>query len=112
VTRGQLEALGVVATQEKAEPAAIGPSHRPDARAWPSYQRCLEHPKAQKDGRPDRSLADFTWCMIAMDWGWSIEETAAQLMRVSAKAGENGEAYAHRTAQAAAQAERRGGCRR
>ena len=46
---------------------------------------------------PDISRADFTWCMTAVDWGWSIEATAAQLMEESSKARENGErhAFAH-----------------
>ncbi|MGA7315942.1 MAG: hypothetical protein WBX22_18440 [Silvibacterium sp.] len=32
---------------------------------------------------PDRSMADFTWCMTAIDWGWSIEEAARKLPEVS-----------------------------
>ena len=43
---------------------------------------------------PDISRADFTWCMTAISWGRGIEETAARLIEESAKAGENGEAYA------------------
>jgi hypothetical protein len=35
---------------------------------------------------PDRSMADFTWCMTAIDWGWSINETARKLPEVSEKA--------------------------
>jgi hypothetical protein len=66
----------------------------------PSYQHCLEHPKAQKDGRPDRSKADFTFCLLAIAWGWSVEETADRLMQESEKAQENGEEYASRTARA------------
>jgi hypothetical protein len=47
--------------------------------------------------------------LLAIDWGWRIEETAARLMQASAKAQENGEAYALRTARAAAAViERRG----
>jgi hypothetical protein len=33
-------------------------------------------------------MADFTWCMAAIDWGWPIEETAAKLPEVSEKARE------------------------
>ena len=48
-----------------------------------------------------------------MDWGWSVEETAARLMQESGKAQENGEAYALRTARnAAAALERRQGKQR
>ena len=108
VTRAELEALGVVAPEEKVTLTVIR-SHRSGSKGWPSYQRCLEHPNAQKEGRPDRSKADFTFCVLAIDWGWSVEETAARLMQESGKARENGDAYAFRTARnAAAAVERRG----
>jgi hypothetical protein len=62
----------------------------------------LEHPKAQKNGQPDRCKADFTFCLLAIDWGWSVEETADRLMQESGKAPENGVSYAQPTARAAA----------
>ena len=31
--------------------------------------------------------------MTAIDWGWSVEETAQRLMQESTKAQENGEKY-------------------
>jgi hypothetical protein len=78
---------------------------RPAGRKWPSYARCVEGaPEARAGGRPDISRADFTWCMIAIDWGWSVEETAARLMEQSPKARENGQRYALVTAQHAAAA--------
>ncbi len=78
---------------------------RPAVRKWPSYSRCVEGaPEAHAGGRPDISRADFTWCMIAIDWGWSVEETAARLMEQSPKARENGQRYALVTAQHAAAA--------
>jgi hypothetical protein len=47
--------------------------------------------------------------MTAIDWGWSIEETARRLLQESTKAQENGEKYALTTARnAAAAVERRG----
>lgn len=55
-----------------------------------------------REHRPDISRADFTWCMIAIDWGWSVTDTAARLMQLSPKARENGERYTLRTAQNAA----------
>lgn len=115
VTRAELEALGIVAFREKAPPAAIpGSRQRPSARGWPSYQRCVENaPPARSGGRPDISRADFTFCLLAIDWGWSLEETATRLMELSGKAQENGDAYALRTARnAAAAIERRGGVQR
>jgi hypothetical protein len=63
--------------------------------------------------RPDISRADFTFCLLAMDWEWGIEESAARLQQESGKARENGEAYALRTARtAAAVLERRRGPQR
>jgi hypothetical protein len=106
VTRADLEALGVVAPPEKTAPAATRTSpRRPATRGWPSYRRCLDNaPPRHEGGRPDRSRADYTFCLLAIDWGWGVEETAAQLLQESskAKAPENGEAYALRTARAAA----------
>jgi hypothetical protein len=106
VTRAELEALGLVAPAEP--PLPIPParvSHSSSSRRWPSYQRCLENAPAARGGsRPDVSRADFTWCLIALDWGFSIEETAARLIDESPKARESGEAYALRTARSAAAA--------
>ena len=115
VTRSDLEALGVVAPLETSPPPRRI-SRRPSGRkkAWPSYERCLQNaPPARDSDRPDISRADFTFCLLAIDWGWGIDATAARLMEESSKAQENGEAYALRTAQnAAAAIERRGGRKR
>ena len=112
VTRGMLEALGMVALPEMADPAlprACVSPRRPAARRWPDYRRCVENAPLARDGEhPDISRADFTWCLIAIDWGWGVEETASRLLHESSKAQENGEAYAVRTARnAAAAVERR-----
>ena len=61
-------------------------------------------PRMEATTGPTISRADFTWCMTAIDWGWSIEATAARLMEESAKAQENGEHYALTAAQNAAAA--------
>ena len=110
VTRTELEALGVVAPAEAVTPTTVRRSHRSGPGGWPSYRRCLESaPEAREGGRPDVSRADFTFCLLAIDWGWSVEEIADRLMQVSGKARDEGERYALRTAQAAARAvERRG----
>ena len=105
VTRIELEALGIVAPAEKITPTRVNRHQRSEPRGWPSYERCVEGaPEAREGGRPDISRADFTFCLLAIDWGWSIEETATRLMQVSRKAEENGVAYAERTAQRAATA--------
>ncbi len=95
----QLEAMGLVAAPE-AQPAASvfaaragqgrGRAHHPRTnKVWPDYARSLAGaPPCLQGSGPDRSLADFAWCMTAIDWGWSIEKTAAKLPEVSEKARE------------------------
>jgi RepB DNA-primase from phage plasmid len=115
VTRADLEALGVVAPPDTPAPEpARQPFKQPGAKGWPSYQRCVDHaPPVRGGGRPDVSRADFTFCLLALDWGRSVEEVADRLMQESTKAKENGERYALRTAQNAAMArERRQGPQR
>jgi hypothetical protein len=108
-SRAELKAIGMVAPEEKVIPAAIR-SHHGTPRGWPSYQRCLEGAPEKEEGGRDRSKADFAFCKIAIDWGWSVEEIADRLMQVSSKAQENGERYAQRTVgNAAAAGEQRGG---
>lgn len=111
VTRHELEAAGLVAAPH---PIPVvrpvrGPNWR--AKAWPSYERCLQNaPPAHCGDRPDVSRADFTFCLMAIDWGWSIEETCQRLREKSSKARENGEGYARLTAhRAAAAADRKRG---
>ena len=116
-TRAELTSAGLVAAP--APPPAIIPrrvSPTPTGlRKWPSYQRCVQQapPVHGGDNRPDISKADFVWCMTAIDWGWSVEDTAGRLFEVSTKAQENGEHYALLTAQNAAAAvqRRRGNAR-
>ncbi len=110
VTPAELEALGIVAPAPPEPPPPARASPPRANRGWPSYQRCLQNaPPARSGDRPDVSRADFTFCLLAIDWGWGIEETAARLMEESNKAREEGERYALRTTQnAAAAVERRG----
>jgi hypothetical protein len=106
VTRGELEAAGLVAA-----PAPI-PAIRRDrprrswgAKAWPSYERCLQNaPAAHRSDRPDVSRADFTFCLLAIDWGWGLEETCQRLLENSSKGRSDGERYARLTAERAAAA--------
>jgi hypothetical protein len=115
VTRDELGALGLVAAAEKAGATPIpGMRGGSAARGWPNYRRCIENaPEAREGGRPDISRADYTFCLLAIDWGRTVEETADRLMQESEKAQTEGERYAMRTAKAAASAiERRGGRKR
>jgi hypothetical protein len=106
VTRGELEVLGLVTAPDPV--SVVGPGRGYPARrvkAWPSYERCLQNAPPTHDGdRPDVSRADFTFCLLAIDWGWSLAETWERLLEKSSKARENGEAYARLTAQHAAAA--------
>jgi hypothetical protein len=108
---GELERLSLVAEPEAVRPL---PPPRPRAgnastRKWPSYARCVDGaPLNHNETGPDISKADFVWCMTAITWGWSVDETTARLMEESAKARENGERYADLTARnAGAAVERR-----
>jgi hypothetical protein len=107
-TTAELEGLGLVAAPEKVEPLKVVTVPRNDNRKWPSYQRCVQGAPENRDkSGPDISRADFTWCMTALTWGWSVEDTAVRLMEESAKARENGERYALITAQNASEAVQR-----
>ena len=99
----ELERLGLVAAPEVVAqplrtpaPARVSPGTN---RKWPSYAKCLDGaPLDSEETGPDRSRADFVWCMTAITWGWSVQDTAARLMEESSKAQANGKAYAELTA--------------
>jgi hypothetical protein len=127
VTKEQLEAMGLVAAPEPqiSTPAFTARTsqgrtgqHSPTrAKVWPDYARSLAGAPPSRDGSgPDRSMADFTWCMTAIDWGFPIEETAAKLPEVSEKAHERvqlrDEGYPLITAQNAAAAVERNALKR
>jgi hypothetical protein len=107
----ELEQAGFVAPQEQPRPPRPAlssrreryASARPGWKNWPSYEMCLNGAPKGTSGNPKRSLADFTWCRTAIEWGWSVEATAGHLVEVSTKAKENGEAYAMLTARRAAE---------
>lgn len=99
----ELERMGLVAPLETFAPI---PRARPGSRGtdkWPSYAMCLDKAPRNRDGSgPDRSRADYVWCMIAISWGHSIDDTAERLMQESRKAREYGKSYALHTARQAA----------
>lgn len=118
-TAAELERLGLVAAPEPPARKPYSPARPRDGagpRRWPDYARCLQGapPSQSRRGQTRDSIADFTWCMIALDWGFSTEATAARLMEESQKAQENGETYAARTVgnAAAAVARRTGAAQR
>jgi hypothetical protein len=127
VTKEQLEAMGLVAAPEPKITAQAFTARTPQvrtsqqsatrAKVWPDYARSLAGAPPSRDGSgPDRSMADFTWCMTAIDWGWSIEDTAQKLPEVSEKAHERvqlrDEGYPLITAQNAAAAVERNALKR
>jgi hypothetical protein len=105
-TPAELETAGLVAAIERPKPSPPRVSRDScSPRRWPSYARCVQQAQTVHQGdRPDISKVDFVWCMTAIDWGWSIEATAARLLEESPKAVENGPKYASLTAQNAAAA--------
>jgi hypothetical protein len=104
----KLERLGLVAPPEEFAPLHASPARSiPGSnRKWPSYEMCLDRapPSQGSPGQNRRSIADFTWCLIAADWGWTVEEIADRLLEESDKAQDNGHAYALQTATRAAEA--------
>jgi hypothetical protein len=123
MTRDQLEAMELVAAPEPEASTPAFAARAPQSRAahrakvWPDYARTLAGAPPSRDGSgPDRSMADFTWCMTAIDWGFSIEDTAQKLPEVSEKARERvqlrDEGYPLITAQNAAAAVERNALKR
>jgi hypothetical protein len=119
MTTAQLDALGLVAAPEpeiavpsfeaRIQQTRNGNLSTKSARPWPSYAISLAGAPPNRAGTgPDRSMADFSWCMTAIDWGRGIEETVAKLIDVSERARERirfkDEGYALITAQNAAAA--------
>ena len=100
----ELEQLGLVAAPEPvAQPLRIHAPRISGNRSWPSYTRCLDGaPLNSEETGPDVSRADFVFCMTAITWGWSVDDTAERLMEESSKAQANGKNYAALTARNAA----------
>ena len=102
----ELDPAGLVAPEEHAHCAPRhAPTHRRRHRmlVWPSYAGCLaDAPGARNHEGKDRSAADFNFCLISIDRGWSVEAAANQLMAESEKARSTGYSYALFTAKEAA----------
>jgi hypothetical protein len=63
---------------------------------------CLDKAPPNRTGSgPDRSRADYVWCMIAISWSHGVDDTAARLLQESAKAREEGKSYGLQTARQA-----------
>ena len=58
---------------------------------------CLDRaPRNRAGSGPDRSRADYVWCMVAISWGHGVDETAARLMQESRKARRKAKATLYR----------------
>jgi hypothetical protein len=108
MTPAQLQELHLLAEPEQSA-AVVNLRPRRDSREthrekqWPDYERCLAGaPRSTTGNGPDRSLADYFFCKMAAQRGWSLEETEQKLLEVSEKARERArrgdEGYAHVTA--------------
>jgi hypothetical protein len=112
-----LEALGLVAP-ENITPTVVRLNTSRNCnrlgteRSWPDYERCVKGAPVAREGGPDRSKADFTWCMFGAQRGHSIKDIAARLLEVSSKAQEDARrhdaGYARVTAENGADAAERG----
>jgi hypothetical protein len=116
-TPDALEALGLVAPEDPAPTVVRLNTSRYSNRlgkhrSWPDYEMCVKGAPVAKEGGPDRSKADFVWCLMAAQRGHSIEDIAARLLEVSSKAQENSrrpdEGYALVTAENASSAAEKG----
>ena len=104
----ELEQLGLVAPPEDFALLPEAPTRALGSRKWPSYALALDGAPLDSEGQgPDRSRADFVWCMTAITWGFGVDETAERLIEESSKARANGKTYAVTTARNAALAVQR-----
>jgi hypothetical protein len=105
VTAAELEQLGLVAPKEHFAPIAPARFESAHMRQWPDFQYNLDRAKPNKAGTgPDLSGVDFVWCMTAATWGFDVNDTAEELLKVSEHARQQSdpEDYAKRTAKNAA----------
>jgi hypothetical protein len=98
-----LERLGLVAPPEELPPLPPPRSIPGSNRKWPIYAIALEGAPLDSEGQgPDRSRADFVWCLTAATWGFGVDDIAQRLLEESSKARANGKGYAEITARKAA----------
>ena len=93
MSHAELEQRGILAPPEPPAVIQLHFRRRPSAaegeRTWPDFERCVAGaPPNQEGRRPDRSMADFFWCMMAAQRCWNIDETANRPLEVSATAQE------------------------
>jgi len=107
MTPEKLQTMGLLAEPEPVNEHSHAParvSRSSSGRTWPDYGRCVAGAPPNKDGSgPDRSMADWTFCLFAARRGFTAHEIEAQLLQVSPRAQERArchdEGYARITAQ-------------
>jgi hypothetical protein len=78
------------------------------SRARTSYRCCVDNaPPTHGGGRPDIGQVEFSFCLLALDWGRCVKQTAARERHQSAKAREISEANSRRIVGSAAPAQQR-----
>ena len=104
-TEAELEADGLLIEAPTETPTT--PPRAPSlpcfkSRTFPDYGRCLKDaPEKQRGEGKDISRADWQFSLIAADRGFDAGQIAAELMKVSEKAKQDGIKYAERTARRA-----------
>ena len=103
-TTAELEEVGLVAPKEEFAPFVPARSSDRSRTGWPSYEIALRRAPLNREGTgPDRSNADLSWAMTAIGlFRRGEKETAAELMKLSEKARQRGQAYADMIADTAA----------
>lgn len=102
-TPAELQAVGLLKEIEEPRSTAPRAPRRFKRRTWPDYARCLmDAPARNGSDETDISRADWQFALFAADRGFTVQEIAAELLRVSEKAKRDGHRYAERTAQRAA----------
>ena len=92
MTTERLQNMGLLAEPEIAPEPTTRFVHRSTGghgRSWPDYGRCLAGAPPDKDGSgPDRSKADWCYCLFAARRGFGADEISERLIEVSEKARE------------------------
>jgi hypothetical protein len=104
-TTEELEGLGLLAPPiTSRESTSNFKARQKIPHAWPDWSRELARAPKRSDGLPDRSVADFNWCLLSFLRGWSRAEIAPKLSEVSAKARDETKHYIEVTVDKAEQA--------
>jgi hypothetical protein len=104
VTPAELHEAGLLPPMSYPTPPCPGARRRLDSlpTRFPSWERELARVPRKDDGQPDRSRADYCWCLMSLRWGWSEGEVTGKLREVSTKAATASRHYIETTVRRAA----------